>query len=75
MDTVAHCLLNLAALERGEERRAQVLVLAGAIVPDVPMFFFYLVDILMTHKNSLTYKHNYIVTIITAIRDNFLQLS
>jgi len=40
MNTPAHAILNLAVLGR-DERRQAVPVLAGAVVPDLPIFGFY----------------------------------
>ena len=47
MDTVAHCVVNLAAIEREDRPRAQAAVLAGALLPDAPMFLFYFVEKVM----------------------------
>ncbi len=41
MNTPAHLMLNLGLLGRNKPRSQQVAVLAGAILPDVPLFVFY----------------------------------
>ncbi len=44
MNTPAHAIINLALLGRGAEprRRFSTWILAGAVLPDVPIFGFYL---------------------------------
>lgn len=42
MHTPGHAVLNLAVLGEGEEPRTDLAVLAGALVPDLPMVGFYL---------------------------------
>lgn len=42
MNTPAHAILNLALLGRGENRAYAAPILAGALLPDLPMFGFYL---------------------------------
>jgi hypothetical protein len=42
LNTPAHIVINLAVLTRGSDRRTAWPVLAGAVVPDLPMFAFYL---------------------------------
>lgn len=41
MNTPAHLLLNLAVLPRGRWAQCGLAVLAGALLPDLPMFVFY----------------------------------
>jgi hypothetical protein len=42
MNTPAHAIINLALLGRGDAERSRGWILAGAVLPDVPMFGFYL---------------------------------
>jgi hypothetical protein len=42
VNTPAHAILNLALLGRGENRAHTAPILAGALLPDFPMFGFYL---------------------------------
>ncbi len=44
MNTPAHLIVNLFALGRKETPSKQVAVLAGAIIPDAPMFLFYFIE-------------------------------
>ncbi|MEE8126305.1 MAG: hypothetical protein V3T42_10860 [Nitrospirales bacterium] len=41
MNTPAHLMLNLGLLGRGKSPSHQLWVLAGAMMPDVPLLFFY----------------------------------
>ena len=41
MNTPAHLVVSLALLGRGGGRRHGAVIAAGALVPDLPMFFFY----------------------------------
>ena len=41
MNTPAHAVLNLLVLARGGPPQAQLVVTAGALLPDTPMFIFY----------------------------------
>ena len=42
MNTPAHAVLNLVLLSRGARPAAPAPVLFGALLPDLPMFLFYL---------------------------------
>jgi len=42
MNTPAHLLVSAAALGKGASRRGLAFILAGALLPDLPMFLFYL---------------------------------
>jgi hypothetical protein len=42
MHTPAHVVVNLTILGRKEQRETLAPIVAGAILPDLPMFFFYL---------------------------------
>lgn len=42
MNTPAHAILNLALLGRGADRAFAAPILAGALLPDLPIFGFYL---------------------------------
>ena len=44
MNTPAHSVVNLLVLARGGSPRAQLVVTAGALLPDAPMFVFYFVE-------------------------------
>ena len=41
MNTPAHVVINLVILARGGPSRTQMVVVAGALLPDAPMFVFY----------------------------------
>ena len=43
MNTPAHAVLNLVVLGRKQTRSLQLVVLLGALLPDLPMLMFYLV--------------------------------
>lgn len=44
VDTIAHCVINLYALERQDRGSRQSAAIAGAVLPDAPMFIFYFVE-------------------------------
>ena len=44
MNTPAHAVVNLLVLARGGSPRIQLVVTAGALLPDAPMFVFYFVE-------------------------------
>lgn len=49
MNTPTHAVLNLALLGRGETRRGWAWIVAGAIVPDLPIVLFFLTSNFLYH--------------------------
>lgn len=44
MNTPAHIIINMTVLGRGQSFSAQIAVLAGSLLPNAPMFWFYFVE-------------------------------
>ncbi len=60
MNTPAHVILNLFVLGRKEIPRHQGAILAGAILPDAPMFFFYFIEkVVRGVPEYLIWSHDY----------------
>ncbi len=60
MNTPAHAILNLALLTGGRRRTLAGPVLAGALVPDLPMFAFYLYQrFALVASESQIWNHAY----------------
>ena len=60
MNTPAHLIVNLFVLGRKESPRYQSAMLAGAVLPDVPMFFFYFVEkVVRGVPEYLIWSHDY----------------
>ena len=59
MNTPAHLVLNLLAIRHGPLRSQWVAVTAGALLPDLPMFGFYLVERLRGTPERTIWSESY----------------
>ena len=60
MNTPAHAVLNLCVLGRKVPQKIQIAVLAGALLPDAPMFLFYFIEkVVLDHAESLIWTERF----------------
>ena len=60
MNTPAHAVFNLVVLARGGPPRAQLVVIAGALLPDTPMFIFYFIQrVILKTPESVIWSQSY----------------
>ena len=72
MDTPAHVVVNLLVVARGGPPRAQLVVTAGALLPDAQMFVFYFVqrmilkipeDVIWSKSYYQTFSQNFSISL------------